>query len=309
MLLEAGLVFLLRWSLDDSSDAVIAGAVQGFAAVLVVPNDKVRLWAQILCTLNKLLLNKRSFSVSTLNIVKPWPKGLTNWCKSTKVFDLHSTCDSFGHLCWLAMTCTEFGWAQIRIQEDTSFYRLTTQCRSTQVDRKSTVHAWNLRLFATSMNLRADLQISLVTHRKSNCASSGFANLHQLASQFGQGFSKCEATVCILWLGFNVKWWWSATLGCCIPRLLFCLSDPISVRSSLRSFVFVTVVWSSRLYSLALMKRKQGEREIRGNMKMRKRRECQLILRCLNKMWWRYGVMEKVYYFYQLLYLDTCKEG
>ena len=62
-------------------------------------------------------------------------------------------------------------------------------------------------------------------------------------------------------------------------------SDPISVRSSLRSFVFVTVVWSSRLYSLALMKRKQGEREIRGNMKMRKRRECQLILRCLNKMW------------------------
>ena len=42
MLLEAGLVFLLRWSLDDSSDAVIAGAVQGFAAVLVVPNDKVR---------------------------------------------------------------------------------------------------------------------------------------------------------------------------------------------------------------------------------------------------------------------------
>ena len=102
------------------------------------------------------------------------------------------------------MTCTEFGWAQIRIQEDTSFYRLTTQCRSTQVDRKSTVHAWNLQLFATSMNLRADLQISLVTHRKSNCASSGFANLHQLASQFGHGFSKCEATVCILWLGFTV---------------------------------------------------------------------------------------------------------
>lgn len=41
MLLNAGILFLLRWALDDTSEAVIAVAVQGFAAVLIVPCDKV----------------------------------------------------------------------------------------------------------------------------------------------------------------------------------------------------------------------------------------------------------------------------
>ena len=41
MLLDAGVLFLLRWALDDTSDAVVAAAIQGFAAILVVPSDKV----------------------------------------------------------------------------------------------------------------------------------------------------------------------------------------------------------------------------------------------------------------------------
>ncbi|XP_078356154.1 RNA polymerase II-associated protein 1-like, partial [Oculina patagonica] len=40
VLLDAGVLFLLRWSLDDTSDAVVAAAIQGFAAILIVPNDK-----------------------------------------------------------------------------------------------------------------------------------------------------------------------------------------------------------------------------------------------------------------------------
>ncbi|XP_029211731.2 RNA polymerase II-associated protein 1-like isoform X2 [Acropora millepora] len=40
VLLNAGILFLLRWALDDTSEAVIAVAVQGLAAVLIVPCDK-----------------------------------------------------------------------------------------------------------------------------------------------------------------------------------------------------------------------------------------------------------------------------
>ncbi|CAH3186881.1 unnamed protein product, partial [Porites evermanni] len=39
VLLDAGVLFLLRWALDDSSDAVIAAAIQCFAAILIVPSD------------------------------------------------------------------------------------------------------------------------------------------------------------------------------------------------------------------------------------------------------------------------------
>jgi len=41
VLLDAGVLFLLRWSLDDTSDGVMAAAIQGFAAILIVPSDKV----------------------------------------------------------------------------------------------------------------------------------------------------------------------------------------------------------------------------------------------------------------------------
>ena len=40
-LLDAGILFLLRWSLDDTTDAVMAAATQGLAAILIVPSDKV----------------------------------------------------------------------------------------------------------------------------------------------------------------------------------------------------------------------------------------------------------------------------
>ena len=40
-LLDAGILFLLRWSLDDTTDAVMGAATQGLAAILIVPSDKV----------------------------------------------------------------------------------------------------------------------------------------------------------------------------------------------------------------------------------------------------------------------------
>ena len=41
VLLGAGLLFLLRWSLDDSTEAVMTAAVQGLNTILTVPRDKV----------------------------------------------------------------------------------------------------------------------------------------------------------------------------------------------------------------------------------------------------------------------------
>ena len=41
VLLDAGVLFFLRWSLDDTSDCVVVAAIQGFAAILIVPSDKV----------------------------------------------------------------------------------------------------------------------------------------------------------------------------------------------------------------------------------------------------------------------------
>ncbi|XP_068681600.1 RNA polymerase II-associated protein 1-like isoform X1 [Montipora foliosa] len=40
VLLDAGVLFLLRWALDDASEAVVAVAVQGLAAALIIPSDK-----------------------------------------------------------------------------------------------------------------------------------------------------------------------------------------------------------------------------------------------------------------------------
>ena len=92
--------------------------------------------------------------------VKPWPNGLA--------LNLHfvwpPTCVN---LWWLATTCVDFGQAQISTQVEASFHYLATQCKSTQVDCKSTVYAWNLRPFTTCVNLQVDLQIYLATLRKS----------------------------------------------------------------------------------------------------------------------------------------------
>ena len=40
-LLEAGVLFLFRWSLDDSNEGVISACVEGLAALLVQPGDEV----------------------------------------------------------------------------------------------------------------------------------------------------------------------------------------------------------------------------------------------------------------------------
>ena len=95
----------------------------------------------------------------------------------------------------LAITYDDFGRAKIRTQLP-SRRKFFTQPKSTKVDRKPTVYAWNERLFATCVNLRelaSRLAIRLATHRiaSSPYASSGFANLcwlWTLASPFGQGF-------------------------------------------------------------------------------------------------------------------------
>ena len=94
-----------------------------------------------------------------LIILKPWPTGLASQRMSTQVFDLHSTCVSFGHP--LALTCVDFGWAQIRTQVAAGFAPFG---HPTQLH-----HAWNVRLFATwvEFNLQGDLRIRLATHRKS----------------------------------------------------------------------------------------------------------------------------------------------
>ena len=55
-----------------------------------------------------------------------WLKPRPNRRKSTRVFDLRSTCVSFGHP--LALTCVDFGRAQIRTQIDTSWSQVICIC-------------------------------------------------------------------------------------------------------------------------------------------------------------------------------------
>ena len=99
--------------------------------------------------------------------LKPWPNELA----SRPIFDLCSTCVSFGHP--LASTCdTELRWlwsSSILIRKSTQVFhdRSATKRKSTQVDRKSTVYAWNVRVFAICVNLRDNLRIRLATRRKS----------------------------------------------------------------------------------------------------------------------------------------------
>ena len=72
------------------------------------------------------------------------------------------------HLHSLSWTCDYFGQAQIHMQVDARFSLFgPPNARSIPVDRKSSVYAYNLRLFATCVNSWADLRIRLVTHRKS----------------------------------------------------------------------------------------------------------------------------------------------
>ena len=54
-------------------------------------------------------------------------------------------------------------------RNNTALVELRFVRKSTLVDQKATVSAWTLSLFATRVNLRADLRIRLATHRKSAC--------------------------------------------------------------------------------------------------------------------------------------------
>ena len=98
----------------------------------------------------------------------PWPNELASWCK----FPLAT------HLCQLALPLVELNFVCKSMQV---FHRLATQGKLTQVDQKSTVYVWNLWLFATCVNLQADLWIRLTTQRKS-IRKSWFAILLWLAS-------------------------------------------------------------------------------------------------------------------------------
>ena len=49
-------------------------------------------------------------------------------------------------LCGLAMTCVDFGELKFVRKSTHVFHRLATQRKSTQVDRKSSVYAWNVPL-------------------------------------------------------------------------------------------------------------------------------------------------------------------
>ena len=95
----------------------------------------------------------------------------------------------------LALTLVELKFVRKSTQV---FHRLAIQRKSTQVtDHKSTVYDWNLRLFATCLNLWADLWIHLATHRKSvrkfwfrKLALTWVVDLPRIASPFGQGSSE-----------------------------------------------------------------------------------------------------------------------
>ena len=113
---------------------------------------------QMQMTKNLRIFTILSYSVmSTSKHSKALPAKRTR--KSTQVFNLHSTCVSFGQL--LVMTLVELKFVSKSTQV---FHRLATQCKLTQVDRKASVYA---RFFVTCVNLRADLRFRLATHRKS----------------------------------------------------------------------------------------------------------------------------------------------
>ena len=113
-----------------------------------------------------------------LESVKPWSNGLGSQCKFWLVFDLRFVCAN--NLCGLALTLVELKSVCKSMQV---FHHLATQRKSTQVDRKSSVYEWNLRLVWTC-ELTCE---SVWPPISSPHASSSFANLHWLVSPFGQG--------------------------------------------------------------------------------------------------------------------------
>ena len=110
---------------------------------------------------------------------KPWPNELASWCK----FPLAT------HLCQLVLPLVELNFVCKSMQV---FHHLATQGKSIQVDQKSTVYAWNLRLFATCVWTCKPTCESVWPPSASPYASPGLqscCDLHQLASPFDHGFT------------------------------------------------------------------------------------------------------------------------
>ena len=100
---------------------------------------------------------------------KFWPNGLASRRKFSISARLAFRLAT--HLRWLALTLVELKFVRKSLQV---FHRLTAQRKSTQVDRKSTVYAWHLRLFAWTCEPTCE---SIWPPIASLYASSGFANL------------------------------------------------------------------------------------------------------------------------------------
>ena len=129
-----------------------------------------------------------------------------------QVFDSHATCVSFGHA--LAWTCVDFGQAQVHMQA--SQHKLITR------------HLYICIKFTTCMNLSADLQICLATHRNLY-ASSGFANLCGLASTFKS-----------VWPGVEVMCMCISVHHCCAYKCYLLL---LVITTKLLSFVWALNSW------------------------------------------------------------------
>ena len=143
--------------------------------IFVVHADSIYIWYTFFHVTKETAAN--SYVMLTIicsdSYLKPWKNRLANRRKFL------STCTSFGRP--LALTLVEPKLARMLTQV---FHRLATQRRSTQVDRKSTVYAWNLvRLVWTFESTCKSVARPPIA---SLYASSGFANLRRLASPFGQ---------------------------------------------------------------------------------------------------------------------------
>ena len=156
------------WDRFLSDDAAQRMAASGCGAQIgnLVPWPLVRFWKSKLFSV-KLdgcgcqimgLFSEIFFLIKFWSTFKSWTNGLASQRKFSTCVQLAF---SFGHP--LAMTCDDFDRAQIRTQV---FQRLVIQRKSTQVDRKSSVYAWNLRIIATCVNWTCE-SIRSATHHKS----------------------------------------------------------------------------------------------------------------------------------------------
>ena len=102
-----------------------------------------------------------------MNSLKSWPNGLARRHKSTQVYDLRFVWSS--PLRWLAMTCVDFGWAQIRTQ-DTGW---------SQINCTYVREIYGLLRLAYPFG--QPLQVHAQVLALQNCVA-----LHRLASPFGQ---------------------------------------------------------------------------------------------------------------------------